>query len=163
MTLRDRISGLSRLLRLRAQRVDSARRTLAAAQAAVAEAERALAARDAAILEQRRQIEALDAWFAQNADARLIETTLARRHLCEDRRSADIDARHEDVRRVTEALEVQAEAVRGLMRATARHDAVEIQLTAARRTRARQGEDRDHEEFEDRSRPRLALVQGAAA
>lgn len=166
MSLKDRIGGLKGLLRLREQRVEAARRAVAAAQAVVTQAEAALRARDEAIALHDRHIGEMDEWFAGGAggDARLIESALSRRGLIVDRRTADVDARADDSRAVIDAIAAQGEAVKALMRATARRDAVALQLAKARATQMNAREELEHTEFEDRGRPApkpaLKLVQG---
>lgn len=165
MSGRDRITALRRLLRLRAQRVEAARRVVAVAQDALARAEAALLAREAAIVALGRDIEHLDEWFASGAggDARLIEGALSRRGLIADRRTAESQAREDDRRAVQQAMTERDDALRALMRATARQDAVDGQLRRAVAVRAGQREEREHSEFEDRGRPRLQLVMGGRA
>jgi hypothetical protein len=165
MSGRGRITALRRLLRLRAQRVETARRVVALAQDALARAEAALRTREAATAALGRDIQTLDEWFASGAggDARLIEGALSRRGLIVDRRTAEAEAREEDLRQVVEAVAARDEALRALMRATARHDAVDDQLRRAVALRAGQREEREHSEFEDRGRPRLQLVMGGRA
>lgn len=165
MSGQDRIAALRRLLRLRAQRVEAARRVVALAQDALARAEAALQAREAAIAALGRDIQTLDEWFAAGAggDARLIEGALCRRGLIIDRRAAEIEAREEDRRQVADAVAARDDALRALMRATARHDAVDDQLRRAVALRVGQREEREHSEFEDRGRPRLQLVMGGRA
>lgn len=162
MSVRARIGGLRGLLRLRAQRVEAARRGVAQAQAVVARAEAALRARDEAIALHDRHTAELDRWFADGAggDARLLENGLNRRGLILDRRTADVEARADDSRAVIDAIAAQGEAMKVLMRANARHDAVELQLRAALLGQANAREEREHNEFEDRVKPTLKLVQG---
>jgi len=165
MSSRDRITALRRLLRLRAQRVEAARRVVVAAQDALGRAEAALRAREASIVALGRDIEHLDEWFASGAggDARLIEGALSRRGLIVDRRTAETEAREDDRRAVKQAVVERDEALRALMRATARQDAVDSQLRRAVAVRAGQREEAEHNEFEDRGRPRLQLVMGGRA
>ena len=165
MSGRDRITSLRRLLRLRAQRVEAARRVVALAQDALARVEAALRAREVAIAALERDVQTLDEWFASGAggDARLIEGALSRRGLIIDRRTAETEAREDDRRAVQQATAERDDALRALMRATARHDAVDDQLRRAVALRAGQREEREHSEFEDRGRPRLQLVMGGRA
>lgn len=165
MSGRDRITALRRLLRLRAQRVETARRVVALAQDALARAEAALQSREAIIAALGRDIQTLDEWFASGAggDARLIEGALSRRGLILDRRTAEAEAREDDRRAVQQATAERDDALRALMRATARHDAVDDQLRRAVALRAGQREERERSEFEDRGRPRLELVMGGRA
>lgn len=165
MSGRDRITALRRLLRLRAQRVEAARRVVAVAQDALARAETALRTREAAIAALGRDIETLDEWFASGAggDARLIEGALSRRGFIADRRTTETEAREDDRRAVAQATVERDDALRALMRATARQDAIDGQLRRAVAQRAGQREEREHGEFEDRGRPRLQLVMGGRA
>ena len=165
MSGRNRITLLRRLARLRAQRVEAARRLVAVAQDALARAQAVLMAREESIAALGRHIETLDEWFASGAggDARLIEGALSRRGLIADRREAETEARLEDQRAVDAAQSERDQALRALMRATARHDAVDGQLRRAVAQRAGRREDQEQLDFEERGRPRLQLLMGGRA
>src|SRR5690606_23446579 len=154
MSGRDRITLLRRLARLRAQRVEAARRLVAVAQDALARAQAALQAREESIAALGRHIETLDEWFASGGggDARLIGGALSRRGLIADRREAEIKARAEDQRTVDVAQTERDQALRALMRATARHDAVDCQLRRAVAQRAGRREDPAQLELDERGR-----------
>ena len=148
-----------RLLRLKDQRLDSARLAHALTLRAVRAAEEQLARRDAAIsaLDQRQA--GLTRWFANPpSDSRLIETALVCRETVAQQRGAELVARQDDVAALEDAEARRAEATREVARTQARRDAADQVVQRLRQDQSRQRERRIEHELEERRRGAGALA-----
>lgn len=149
--MNGRLAETGRLLRLKDQRLDSARLAHALALRAVRQAEEQLTRRDAAIaaLDQRRT--RLDGWFAEPpSDPRLIEAALACRALVAEQRDAEAQARLADVTALETAEARRAETAREVARAQARRDAAEQVLARLKLALSQHRERRVEQELEER-------------
>lgn len=151
MTPRRRLDLLTPVVRLRERRVEAARREAAAARDALALAEEALAARERAVAAHDLALARLDAWFAEGLSgaAALVENALARREAVAERRDRDIQARDQDRVAVQLAREDLDAALRALVRAQGRFEAMNGQRDLARRAWLAERDERQQQELED--------------
>ncbi len=151
MTPRRRFDLLTPVVRLRERRVEAARREAAAARDALALAEEALAARERAVAAHDLALARLDAWFAEGLSgaAALVENALARRDAVAEHRDRDIQARDRERVAVQLAREDQDAALRALVRAQGRFEAMSGQRDRARRAWLAQRDERQQQELED--------------
>src|SRR5687767_10199580 len=113
-----RLPDATRLLRLKEQRLDTARLALALTVRAVQAAEAQLERRDAAIAALDLRRTGLDRWFADPpSDPRLIETALACRDHIAQQRGEQLTARQDDLAALESAEARRAEAAREVARA----------------------------------------------
>lgn len=151
MTLRRRLDLLTPVVRLRERRVEVARLEAASARDALAVAEDALAARERAIAAHDLALSRLDAWFAEGLSgaAALVENALARRDAVTEHRDRDIEARNREHVAVQLAREDLDTALRALVRAQGRFDAMSAQRDRARRAWLAERDDRQQQELDD--------------
>lgn len=163
MNPRHRLDVLTPVVRLRERRVEVARLEAAAARDALAAAEAALAARDRAIAAHDAGLARLDAWFAEglSGSAAMVETALARRDLITDARARDLDLREEEQAAVQQAQEALDAALRALMRAQGRFEAMSGQRDRARSDLMAQRDERQQQEIEELGAVRLLHARRA--
>lgn len=146
-----RVVEAARLLRLKDQRLDTARLALAVTARGVRAAEEQLARRDAAIAAVDARQARMAAWFADPpSDPRLIATALACREHLVQQRQTEADARLDDVAALDAAEARRADAAREVGRAQARRDAADQMLQRLRREQDGQRERRVEQELEER-------------
>lgn len=151
MNPRHQLDILTPVVRLRERRVEVARLEAAVARDALAAAEDALVARDRAITAHDVALARLDAWFAEglSGSAAMVETALARRELIIDARLRDIDSRDQEMVAVQLAREALDAALRVLMRAQARFEAMSGQHDRVRLALLAQRDERQQQEIEE--------------
>jgi hypothetical protein len=153
VTSRDDLVVLKRIVGLRTQRLDLARREVAARASVVAECEEALRVRDEQIAAHDRAEAHVAAWFCDGMSgaAQLVDSSLARQDVIRDARAHDLELRDSEIVALDEARAAHAEAVQDLVRAQARLDVAEDQHRSARRGLNLAAEEREHAEYEDRT------------
>ncbi|SFJ68459.1 hypothetical protein [Caulobacter sp. UNC279MFTsu5.1] len=151
MNPRRRLDILTPVVRLRERRVEVARLEAVAARDALAAAEDALAARERAIAAHDAALARLDAWFAEglSGSAAMVETALARREMVADARARDVALRDQDRLAVQQAREDLDTALRVLVRAQGRFEAMSGQRDHARWALLAQRDERQQQELED--------------
>jgi len=153
------LTEATRLLRLKDQRLDSARLAHALALRAVRLAEEQLARRDAAIAALDQRQAGLSHWFSDPpSDPRLIETALVCREAVAQQRAAELTARQDDVAALEDAEERRAEATREVARAQARRDAADQVVQRLKLALSRHRERRIEHELDERLRGAGALA-----
>jgi hypothetical protein len=151
MNPRRRLDILTPVVRLRERRVEVARLEAAAARDAVAKAEDALAVREGAIAVHDAALARLDVWFAEglSGSAAMVETALARRDMVVEARARDVERRDQERVAVQLAREDLDLALRALVRAQGRFDAMSGQRDRARSALLSLREERQQQEIED--------------
>jgi hypothetical protein len=151
MNPRRQLDILTPVVRLRERRVEIARLEAVAARDALAVAEDALAARERVIAAHDVALARLDAWFAEglSGSAAMVETALARRHMVVDARARDVDLRDQERAAVQLARENLDAALRELVRAQGRFEAMSGQRDRARSALLAQRDERQQRETED--------------
>jgi hypothetical protein len=164
MNPRRQLDILTPVVRLRERRVEVARLEAAAARDALAAAEDALAAREGAIAVHDAALARLDAWFAEglSGSAAMVETALARRDMVAEARARDVELRDQDRVAVQLAREDLDVALRALVRAQGRFEAMSGQRDRARSALLALRDERQQQEIEDLSGVRFLNARRAA-
>ena len=151
MTPRRRLDILTPVVRLRERRVEVARLETVAARDALAAAENALAARERLIAAHDAALARLDAWFAEglSGSAAMVETALARRDMVVDARARDLELRDRERVIVQRAREDLDAALRVLVRAQGRFEAMSGQRDRARSALLALREERQQQDVEE--------------
>jgi hypothetical protein len=152
MNPRRELDILTPVVRLRERRVEVARQEAAAARDVLAAAEHALAVREAAIAAHDAALARLDAWFAEglSGSAAMVETALARREMVADARTRDVAQRDQERVAVQLAREDLDAALRVLVRAQGRFEAMSGQRDRARLALLAQRDERQQQDIEER-------------
>lgn len=164
MSPRRQLEILTPVVRLRERRVEAARLAAVVARDALAVAEQALAARERAVAVHDAALARLDTWFAEglSGSAALVETALARRDLVVQARARDLEARDQERVAVQLAREDLDVALRALVRAQGRFDAMSGQRDRARSALLAERDERQQQEIEELGGPRLPQARRAA-
>jgi len=151
MNPRRRLDVLNPVVRLRERRVDVARLEAVAARDALAAAEETLASRDGAIALHDAALARLDAWFAEglSGSAAMVETALARREMIADARARDLERRDQERAAVQLAREDLDAALRALVRAQGRFEAMSGQRDRARSALLAWRDERQQQDIEE--------------
>lgn len=151
MNPRRQLDILTPVVRLRERRVEVARLEAIAARDALATAEAALAARDRAIAAHDAALARLGAWFAEglSGSAAMVETALARREMVVEARARDLDLREPESVAVQKARENLDAALRVLVRAQGRFEAMSDQRDRARSALLARRDERQQQEIEE--------------
>jgi hypothetical protein len=158
MNPRRQLDILTPVVRLREQRVDVARMEATAARDVLAAAEDALAAREGAIAFHDAALDRLAAWFAEglSGSAAMVETALARREMVAEARARDVELRGQERVAVQLAREDLDSALRVLVRAQGRFEAMSGQRDRARSALLAQRDERQQQEIEELTARRAA-------
>lgn len=151
MNPRRQLDILTPVVRLRERRVEVARLEAVAARDALATVEAALAVRDRAIAAHDAALARLDAWFAEglSGSAAMVETALARREMVVEARARDLDLREQESVAVHKAREDLEAALRALVRAQGRFEAMSGQRDRARSALLARRDERQQQEIEE--------------
>ncbi|KQZ29089.1 hypothetical protein [Caulobacter sp. Root1472] len=151
MNPRRQLDILTPVVRLRERRVEVARLEAVAARDALATAEAALAVRDRAIAAHDAALARLDAWFAEglSGSAAMVETALARREMVVEARARDLDLREHESVAVHRTQETLDAALRVLVRAQGRFEAMSGQRDRARSALLARRDERQQQEIEE--------------
>lgn len=151
MNPRRQLDILTPVVRLRERRVEVARLEAVAARDALAAAENALAARERLIAAHDAALARLDAWFAEglSGSAAMVETALARRDMVVDARARDLELRDRERVIVQRAREDLDAALRVLVRAQGRFEAMSGQRDRARSALLALREERQQQDVEE--------------
>lgn len=151
MNPRRQLDILTPVVRLRERRVEVARLEAAAARDALAVAEDALATRERAITAHDAALARLDAWFAEglSGSAAMVETALARRQMVVDARDRDVERRDQERGAVQLAREGLEAALRVLVRAQGRFEAMSGQRDRVRSALLAWRDERQQQETEE--------------
>jgi hypothetical protein len=163
MNPRRQLDILTPVVRLRERRVEVARQEAAAARDVLAAAEHALAVREAAIAAHDAALARLDAWFAEglSGSAAMVETALVRREMIADARTRDAAQRDQERVAVQLAREDLDVALRVLVRAQGRFEAMSGQRDRARSALLAQRDERQQQDIEERSGVRFLHARRA--
>ena len=163
MNPRRQLDILTPVVRLRERRVEVARLEAVAARDALAAAEHALAVREAAIAAHDTALVRLDTWFAEglSGSAAMVETALARREMVADARARDVAQRDQERIAAQLAREDLDAALRALVRAQGRFEAMSGQRDRARSALMAERDERQQQEIEELSGVRFLRARRA--